>query len=83
MRVVVEEIEEGVVSLIPDDQGEALYVQRKSLPVKITPGDVLDIDIMEGNIVSAHKEENEKRRRLIENQEKRERLLKRKRKRHK
>lgn len=80
MRVVVEEVTAEQVCLIPDKQAKALYVNRSDLPQSIQIGDVIDIVLENGKVVSAQVVPLEKKKRLEENRLKREKLLKRKKK---
>lgn len=80
MRVVVEEIQQDIVCLIPDTPNEAIYVKRTELPDALQIGDVLEVVQQKGKVLSVQMLPNEKKKRLEENRLKREKLLKRKKK---
>lgn len=79
MRAVLEEIEQNIACLIPDDGSKARYVSREDLPDEIQVGDILEIEFDEkGKLISAERLFNEKKRRLNRNENKRMKLLQRK-----
>lgn len=78
MKVVLEEIENSIARLIPDNGQSPMYVLENELPKEVQVGDVLELTYqrIDGKrIKSIQRLENEKEARLKKMKEKREALL--------
>ncbi|MFO8069067.1 MAG: DUF3006 family protein [Alkalibacterium sp.] len=75
--MVLEEIENNVACLIPDDEDDPIYVPVSILPPAYEFGDVFVIRIRDNGQFVLEKDNAEKEKRLSENKLKRQTLLKR------
>ncbi|KRN56334.1 DUF3006 family protein [Carnobacterium divergens] len=78
MKVVLEEIENSIARLIPDDGQSPMYVLENELPKELQVGDVLELTYqrIDGKLIkSIQRLENEKEGRLKKMKEKRKALL--------
>ncbi|MDT2010508.1 DUF3006 family protein [Carnobacterium divergens] len=78
MKVVLEEIENSIARLIPDNGQRPMYVLENELPKEVQVGDVLELTYqrIDGKLIkSIQRLENEKEGRLKKMKEKREALL--------
>ena len=78
MKVVLEEIENSIARLIPDNGQSPMYVLENELPKELQVGDVLELTYqrIDGKLIkSIQRLENEKEGRLKKLKEKRKALL--------
>ena len=78
MKVVLEEIENSIARLIPDNGQSPMYVLENELPKEVQVGDVLELTYqrIDGKLIkSIQRLENEKEGRLKKLKEKRKALL--------